>query len=229
LHDVGQEGAIDFLVMEYVEGETLAARLAREQIPLDQAMAYGIQIAEALERAHRQNIIHGDLKPGNVMLTKTGAKLLDFGLARQLPAALPQVSDSMTQAFTMSASPVLGTLPYLAPEQLEEKRPDARTDIFSLGAVLYESVTQERAFPGDSYAAVIAAIMRSQPPSMAVRRPTPAALDRAVATCLAKDPDERWQNAGDLARELKWIAAGGSLGPVAAPASPRTPRLRTRA
>ena len=107
--------------MEYVEGETLAARLAREQIPLDQAMAYGIQIAEALERAHRQNIIHGDLKPGNVMLTKTGAKLLDFGLARQLPAALPQVSDSMTGAFTMSASPVLGTLPYLAPEQLEEQ------------------------------------------------------------------------------------------------------------
>jgi len=226
LHDVGQEGAIDFLVMEYVEGETLAARLARGQIPLDQAMAYGIQIAEALDRAHRQNIIHGDLKPGNVMLTKTGAKLLDFGLARQLPAALPQVSDSLTQAFTMNASPVLGTLPYLAPEQLEEKRPDARTDIFSLGAVLYESVTQERAFPGDSYAAVIAAIMRSQPPSMAVRRPTPAALDRAVATCLAKDPDERWQNAGDLARELKWIAAGGSLGPVAAPVSARTPRLR---
>jgi len=226
LHDVGQEGAIDFLVMEYVEGETLAARLARGQIPLDQAMAYGIQIAEALDRAHRQNIIHGDLKPGNVMLTKTGAKLLDFGLARQLPAAVPQVSDSMTGAFTMSASPVLGTLPYLAPEQLEDKRPDARTDIFSLGAVLYESVTQERAFPGDSYAAVIAAIMRSQPPSMAVIRPTPAALDRAVATCLAKDPDERWQNAGDLARELKWIAAGGSLGPVDAPESRRPPRLR---
>ncbi|HYJ93225.1 MAG TPA: protein kinase, partial [Vicinamibacterales bacterium] len=226
LHDVGQEGAIDFLVMEYVEGETLAARLARGQIPLDQAMAYGIQIAEALDRAHRQNIIHGDLKPGNVMLTKTGAKLLDFGLARQLPAAVPQVSDSMTGAFTMSASPVLGTLPYLAPEQLEDKRPDARTDIFSLGAVLYESVTQERAFPGDSYAAVIAAIMRSQPPSMAVMRPAPAALDRAVATCLAKDPDERWQNAGDLARELKWIAAGGSLGPVAAPESRRAPRLR---
>jgi Tol biopolymer transport system component len=226
LHDVGQEGAIDFLVMEYVEGETLAARLAREQIPLDQAMAYGIQIAEALDRAHRQNIIHGDLKPGNVMLTKTGAKLLDFGLARQLPAALPQVSDSMTRAFTMSASPVLGTLPYLAPEQLEDKRPDARTDIFSLGAVLYESVTQERAFPGGSYAAVIAAIMRSQPRSMAMIRPTPAALDRAVATCLAKDPDERWQNAGDLARELKWIAAGGSLGPVAATESRRAPRLR---
>ena len=207
--------------MEYVEGETLAARLARGQIPLDQAMAYGIQIAEALDRAHRQNIIHGDLKPGNGMLTKTGAKLLDFGLARQLPAALPQVSDSMTGAFTMSASPVLGTLPFLAPEQLEDKRPDARTDIFSLGAVLYESVTQERAFPGDSYAAVIAAIMRSQPPSMAVIRPTPAALDRAVATCLAKDPDERWQNAGDLARELKWIATGGWLGPVAAPVSRR--------
>jgi len=226
LHDVGQEGAIDFLVMEYVEGETLAERLAREQIPLDQAMACGIQIAEALERAHRQNIIHGDLKPGNVMLTKTGAKLLDFGLARQLPAALPQVSDALTRAFTMNASPVLGTLPYLAPEQLEEKRPDARTDIFALGAVLYESVTQKRAFPGDSYAAVIAAIMRSQPPSMAMIQPTPAALDRAVAACLAKDPDERWQNAGDLARELKWIAAGGSLGPVAAPVSPRPPRLR---
>jgi eukaryotic-like serine/threonine-protein kinase len=212
LHDVGEVGEISFLVMEYVEGETLASRLARTEIPLDQALTYGIQIAEALERAHRQGIIHGDLKPGNVMLTQTGTKLLDFGLARQLPAAAPHASDTLTRALPLSGTPVLGTLPYLAPEQLEEKRADARTDIFALGAVLYELFTRQRAFPGDSHAAVVAAIMRSHPPPMAATRPTPPALDRAVATCLVKDPDERWQNAGDLARELKWIASGGAIG-----------------
>jgi len=212
LHDVGEAGDINYLVMEYVEGETLAARIAREEIPLDQAMTFGVQIAEALERAHRQGIIHGDLKPGNVMLTKTGTKLLDFGLARQLPAHSPQASDASTRALPMTTAPVLGTLPYLTPEQLEEKRPDARTDLFAFGAVLYEVVTGRRAFPGDSHAAVVAAIMRLQPPPMAATRPaTPAALDRAVATCLAKDPDERWQNAGDLARELKWIASGAAI------------------
>jgi Tol biopolymer transport system component len=210
LHDVGQDGAVNYLVMEYVEGETLAARLAREEIPLDQALVYGSQIAEAIDRAHRQGIIHGDLKPGNVMLTKTGAKLLDFGLTRQLPASVPQVSDTVTRVLPVAAAPVLGTLPYLTPEQLEEKRADARTDIFAYGALLYELVTRRRAFPGDSHAAVVAAIMRSQPPPMAATQSTPAALDRLVATCLAKDPDERWQNAGDLARELKWIASGGA-------------------
>ena len=227
LHDIGEAGAINYLVMEYVEGETLAARLAREEIPLDQAIAYGVQIAEALERAHRQGIVHGDLKPGNVMLTKTGAKLLDFGLARQLPALAPQASDASTRALPMSAAPVLGTLPYLSPEQLEEKRADARTDIFAFGTVLYEVVTRQRAFPGDSHAAVVAAIMRAQPPSMAaIRAATPPVLDRVVATCLAKDPDQRWQNAGDLARELKWIGSGAATShagtaPIRRAAGPR--------
>ncbi len=214
LHDVGEVGAVNFLVMEYVEGETLAERLAREEIPFDQAMTFGIQIAEALERAHRQGIIHGDLKPGNVMLTKTGTKLLDFGLARQLPALLPHTSDLSTRALPMSAAPALGTLPYLAPEQLEESRVDRRTDIFAFGAVLYETLTRQRAFPGDSYAAVVGAIMRSHPLPIAATRPVPPALDRTIATCLAKDADERWQNAGDLARELKWIVSGGGLSPV---------------
>lgn len=211
LHDVGEADAANFLVMEYVDGETLAARLTRDEIPLDQALTYGIQIAEALERAHRQGVIHGDLKPGNVMLTKTGVKLLDFGLARQVPAAAPEASDNVTRVVSMSARPLLGTLPYLAPEQLEEKTPDARTDLFAFGAVMYEIVTGQRAFRGDSHAAVVAAIMRSHPAPMATTRPVPPALDRAVATCLAKDPDERWQNAGDLARELKWIASGGAV------------------
>jgi Tol biopolymer transport system component len=211
LHDVGAAGAVNFLVMEYVEGETLAARVARGALPLDEALACGIQIAEALERAHRQGIIHGDLKPGNVMLTKTGAKLLDFGLARQLPSRSPQVfdtSDTSTRALPPNTAPVLGTLPYLTPEQLEEKPADARTDIFAFGAVLYEAITGRRAFDGDSHAAVVGAIMRAHPRPMAETRPVPAVLDRVVATCLAKDPDERWQNAGDLARELKWIASG---------------------
>ena len=212
LHDVGETGTTNFLVMEYVDGETLAARLGREEIPLDQAMTYGIQIAEALERAHRQGIIHGDLKPGNVMLTKTGAKLLDFGLVRQAPAARPEASDGVTRAVPLSAQPVFGTLPYLAPEQLEERGADARTDIFAFGALLYEVVTGQRAFRGDSHAAVVAAIMRSHPAPMSATRPVPPALDRAVATCLAKDPDERWQNAGDLARELKWIVSGSAVG-----------------
>jgi Tol biopolymer transport system component len=216
LHDVGEAGGVSFLVMEYVEGQTLAARLERDDMPLDQALTFGIQIAEALERAHRHGIVHGDLKPGNVMLTKSGAKLLDFGLARQLPPLTPHVSDTSTRALPVSPAAVFGTLPYLAPEQLEDKRADPRTDIFAFGAVLYETITRQRAFPGDSHAAVVAAIMRSQPPPLAATRPTPPALDRAVATCLAKDPDERWQNAGDLARELKWIASGGSLTVLAA-------------
>jgi eukaryotic-like serine/threonine-protein kinase len=227
LYDVGEAGDTNFLVMEFVEGESLAARLAREKIPLDQALTCGIQIAEALERAHRQGIVHGDLKPGNVMLTKTGVKLLDFGLARQLPTPSPQVSDTATRAFPVSAVPVLGTLPYLAPEQLEEKRGDARTDIFAFGAVLYEIVTGERAFPGDSHAAVVAAIMRVQPPPMAASEPVPPALDRTVATCLSKDPDERWQNAGDLARELKWIASGGGGSPGTSVAVVRSGRRGT--
>ena len=224
LHDVGAAGAVNFLVMEYVEGETLAARLARDALPLGEALACGIQIAEALEQAHRQGIIHGDLKPGNVMLTKTGAKLLDFGLAKQLPARMPEVSDTSdtsTRALPVNEVPLLGTLPYLTPEQLEEKPPDARTDIFAFGAVLYEAITGQRAFAGDSHAAVVAAIMRAHPRPMAEMRPTPPALERVVATCLAKDPDERWQNAGDLARELKWIASG-AFSPAGAERAPRT-------
>jgi eukaryotic-like serine/threonine-protein kinase len=212
LHDVGEAGAVSYLVMEYVEGETLAARLERGQVPLEQALAYAVQIADALDKAHRKGIIHGDLKPANVMLTKAGTKLLDFGLARQLPASPAEVSDSVTRAIPAASAPVLGTLPYLAPEQLEEKRADARSDIFAFGALLYEVLAGRKAFPGDSHAGVVAAILRSDPPPIASSRPsTPPALDRVVATCLAKDPDERWQNAGDLARELKWIAAGGGL------------------
>lgn len=209
LHDVGEAGAVSYLVMEYVEGETLAARLDRGELPFDQALGYGIQIADALDKAHRKGVVHGDLKPGNVMLTKTGAKLLDFGLASQTPPSPAETSDSVTRVLPASSAPVLGTVPYLAPEQLEEKRADGRSDIFAFGALLYEMLTGRRAFPGDSYAAVVAAIMRSDPPPIAALRPSaPPALDRLVATCLVKDPDERWQSAGDLARELRWVASG---------------------
>jgi len=226
LHDVGEEGPVSFLVMEYVEGESLAARIERGEVPLEEALQYGIQIADALAKAHRKGIVHGDLKPGNVMLTKAGTKLLDFGLARQLPSTAPQVSDGVTGALPVSGQAVVGTLPYLTPEQLEEKRADARSDIFALGALLYEVVTGRRAFGGESHAAVVAAIMRSHPPPIAASRPsTPAALERVVATCLAKDPDDRWQSAADLARELRWIAEGDSQVSERQAATPRVGRV----
>jgi len=211
LYDVGREDGCDFLVMEYLEGESLADRLGRGHLPLDQSLRYGSEIAEALDSAHRHGVVHRDLKPGNVMLTKSGAKLLDFGLAKlhetepldetASDTSLPTMNSPLTEQGT-----ILGTWPYMAPEQLEGKPTDARTDLFSLGAMLYEMVTGERPFRGDSRASLIAAIMTSRPrPMKELEAVTPPSLDRTVRRCLEKDPEERWQSARDLAAELRWI------------------------
>jgi len=223
LHDVGRENGIDFLVMEYLEGESLADRLKKGALPLDQVVRFGIEIAHALAKAHRHGIVHRDLKPGNVMLTKSGAKLLDFGLAKLRAPEVPVSAASELSALPTGDKPLtaegslVGPFQYMAPEQLEGKEPDARADIFAFGALLYEMVTGERAFKGKSQASLIAAILAAEPTPMSLLRPlTPAALDRLVATCLAKDPDERWQSAHDLVQELKWIRDGDST-PAAAP------------
>jgi eukaryotic-like serine/threonine-protein kinase len=239
LHDVGSQDpstgfgqAIDFLVMEYLAGETLAERLAKGPLPLDRALQYAIQIADALDKAHRQGITHRDLKPANVMLTTVGTKLLDFGLAKLRPAvgevvgmsAAADVSSSLTRRGT-----ILGTLQYMAPEQLEGKPADARTDIFAFGALLYEMLTGRKAFEGTSQASLISAILSSDPPPIAVLQPlSPPALDRVVKKCLAKDPDERWQSAHDLTSELQWIAESGLQTAVAAPGVDAQVRLRAR-
>ena len=216
LHDIGEQDGTDFLVMEYIEGETLADRLKKGALPLDQALRYAIEIADALDKAHRQGVVHRDLKPGNIMLTKAGAKLLDFGLAK-LKASGSERGASVLSALPTKEKPltekgsILGTFQYMAPEQLEGKEADGRTDIFAFGAVLYEMLTGKRAFEGKSQASLIGAIMNTDPPAISVHQPlTPAAVDHVVRTCLAKDPDERWQTAGDVERQLKWIAEGGS-------------------
>src|SRR6266540_3604879 len=221
LYDVGNQDGVEFLVMEYLEGETLAERLSKGPLPLEQTLHYGIEIADALEKAHRQAIVHRDLKPGNVMLTKSGVKLLDFGLAKVLQPEAPV--ESLTSAPTAAKDvtregTILGTLSYMAPEQLEGKKADPRTDIFALGATLYEMATGRKAFSGESQASVISSILASEPPPIATVAPlTPPALDRVVKTCLAKDPEDRWQSAGDVGKELRWIAEGSAAG-LAAPA-----------
>ncbi|MGH7908640.1 MAG: serine/threonine-protein kinase, partial [Thermodesulfobacteriota bacterium] len=216
LYDVGHEDDIHFLVMEYLEGETLASRLERGPLPTEQVVRAGIEIAGALDKAHRQGVVHRDLKPGNIMLTKAGVKLLDFGLAKGtanlVASALTQVSVAPTQTQPLTAEGTLvGTLHYMAPEQLEGQEADARSDLFALGAVLYEMATGRRAFLGKSQASIIAAILSSEPAPMVALQPmAPPALDRAVKRCLAKDAEERWQSARDLLLELKWIAEVGS-------------------
>jgi Tol biopolymer transport system component len=227
--DVGRHDEVDFLVMEYLEGETLAQRLAKGPVPLDQVLRFGIQIADALDKAHRKGIVHRDLKPGNIMLTKSGAKLLDFGLAKLHPAgaaAGASIAATMTGPLTGQGT-ILGTLHYMAPEQLEGGEADSRTDIFAFGATLYEMLTGRRAFEGKSQASLISAIMSSEPPPMSALQPlTPPPLDQLVRTCLAKDPDDRWQTAGDVERQLKWIVDGRSQ--VGAPAAAVTHRKHRR-
>ncbi len=213
LHDIGSQDGVDYLVMECVEGETLAKRLEKGPLPLGQVLKYGAQVADALDKAHRVGIVHRDLKPGNIMLTANGAKLLDFGLAK--PVA-PLVS-GMTLTAVPQTTPVtqegtiVGTFQYMSPEQIEGKELDGRSDIFSLGAVLYEMLTGQRAFQGKSQLSVASAILEKEPAPISSLKPlTPPALDHAIRRCLAKDPEERWQTARDLALELKWIAESSS-------------------
>ncbi len=223
IYDVGHQDGIDYLVMEYLEGETLAQRLLKGRLAAEQVLQYAIQIADALDKAHRKGITHRDLKPGNIMLTKSGAKLLDFGLAKLTqPAALSDatLSGLPTNSITGEGS-IIGTLQYMAPEQLEGGEVDARTDIFAFGAVVYEMATGKKAFEGKSQASLIAKILETNPPPMSSLQPmTPPALDRIVTSCLAKDPDERWQSAADLARELKWMAGSGAQGASSISQSP---------
>ena len=228
LYDVGSHEGIEYLVMEYLEGETLADRLARGPLPLEQTLRYGIEMADALGQAHRQGIVHRDLKPANVMLTKSGVKLLDFGLAKAVAPVDSQRSLTAlpTQANLTQEGTILGTIQYMSPEQLEGKEADSRTDIFALGMVLYEMATGKKAFSGASQASLIAAILERQPPPISSAQPmAPPLLDRVVHGCLAKDPDERWQSASDVARELRWISEGGREDAVALPLKPRGRRM----
>jgi len=225
LHDVGREGSTDYIVMEHLEGETLAQRLTRGPLPTDELLAVGGQIADALDKAHRAGIVHRDLKPANIMLTRSGAKLLDFGLARTTGLA-QQVTDltsspTVAQALTTEGT-ILGTFHYMAPEQLEGGEADARADLWALGCVLFEMATARRVFDGRSQASLIAAILEKAPPSITETQPlAPPALDRLVRALLAKDPEQRMQTAHDARLQLQWIAEGGSQAGVPAPVAAR--------
>jgi Tol biopolymer transport system component len=232
LHDVGHQGGVDFLVMEFLEGETLAERLRKGPLPTELVLKYGIEICEGLERAHKSGVVHRDLKPGNVMLTKTGAKLMDFGLAKATPAsASPASSLTMTISHPSADQPltaqgtIVGTFQYMSPEQTEGKEADARSDIFALGAVLYEMATGKRAFSGKSQASIVAAILASEPPPISAVQPmSPPALEQVVKSCVAKDPEDRFQTVHDLKLQLKWIAEASSS-QLAAPAQVRARRV----
>ncbi|MGA8438642.1 MAG: serine/threonine-protein kinase [Candidatus Sulfotelmatobacter sp.] len=214
LHDIGHQDGVDFIVMEFLEGESLAERLEKGPLPVPQVMQYGTQLASALDKAHRNGVTHRDLKPGNIILTKSGAKLLDFGLAKAEPStsAGKTLTDATPRPLPMTKlGTIIGTVPYMSPEQLDGKEADARSDIFSLGTVLYEMVTGNRAFQGQSEFSVASAILRKDPPPISTLQPlTPPSLERTIRVCLAKDPDERWQSASDLWNELRWISEGGS-------------------
>ena len=221
LYDVGHENSTDYLVMEFLEGESLAERLKRGPLPLKEMIAIGCDIADALDRAHRAGIVHRDLKPGNIMLTKSGAKLLDFGLAKPavMGASLGSGSTPLLSAAMTVTSPspqyspltrqgtLVGTVQYMSPEQIQGSEADARSDIFAFGAVLYEMATGKRPFDGKSQIKVASAILEDEPqPVSAVLKTSPPALDRLVQACLAKNPDERFQSALDVKLELKWLS-----------------------
>ena len=223
LYDVGEEQGVSFIVMQYLEGETLASRLSRGALPIHEALTTSIQIASALDRAHRAGIVHRDLKPGNIMLTRSGAKLLDFGLAKAGASAATAATMLPTTppALTTQGS-LLGTFQYMAPEQVEGQEADARSDIFAFGAVLYEMVTGRPAFQGKTQASLIGAILRDDPTTTIEVAPMiPPALARAIKTCLAKNPDDRFQTAHDVMLHLKWVQEGGSQAGVPAPVAAR--------
>jgi len=226
LYDVGRQDGTDYLVMEFLEGETLADRLRKGALPPQQVLKYGIEIGQGLERAHRTGVVHRDLKPGNIMLTKSGAKLMDFGLAKAAPALAPLSSGlSMTQSTPVEArslttqGTIVGTFQYMSPEQIEGKEADARSDIFAFGAVLYEMVTGKRAFEGKSQLSVASAVLERDPAPISASRGTPPALERVIAICLNKDPEQRWSTAHDVVLQLSMIANAASdpAKPVARP------------
>jgi Tol biopolymer transport system component len=212
LYDIGSQDGTDYLVMELLEGEMLDRRLEKGPLPLTLALQVGVEIAEALEKAHKNGIVHRDLKPGNVMLTKSGAKLLDFGLAKPVQGLGTMASDAvatMSRPLTREGG-IVGTFQYMAPEQVQGQEADARTDIFALGAVLYEMLTGKRAFTGKSQISVMSAILEKEPQAVSTVQPlTPPALEHVIQRALTKDPEERWQSAADVKAELKWIAAAG--------------------
>ena len=221
VYDVGSVDGTYFFVMPYLEGQTLAARLEKGPLPLDQALNFATEISDALDKAHRQGIVHRDLKPANIMLTKTGSKLLDFGLAKFRPRAGPISMSGMTRMATSAPETaqgtILGTVHYMAPEQVEGREADARSDIWALGVVIYEMATGTRPFKGDTPASVISAILKDDPPSISTLQPLiPPVLDRILSVCLAKDPDDRWQSARDLTTQLRWVsrAASGQVIPT---------------
>jgi eukaryotic-like serine/threonine-protein kinase len=221
LHDIGHQDGIDYLVMECVDGETLSKRLEKGPLPLEQVLKLGAQIADALDKAHRSGVVHRDIKPSNIMLTASGTKLLDFGLAKPVS---PLVSSATLTAANQSSpvteqGTIVGTFQHMSPEQIEGKELDGRSDIFSLGAVLYEMLTGRRAFEGKSQLSVASAILEKEPPSLSNIKPlTPPSLDHAIRRSLAKDPDERWQMARDLALELRWVTEEGTQSGVRAAA-----------
>jgi serine/threonine protein kinase len=214
LYDVGHQDGTDYLVMEYLEGQTLADRLERGPLNLDNALTIAIEIADALDNAHRAGITHRDLKPASIMLTKTGAKLVDFGLAKLRGPSAPLSMSGMTRLATADGT-ILGTVHYMAPEQVEGKEADARSDIWALGVVVYEMTTGRRPFDGDSAASVIGAILKDTPPSITSRQPhAPPLVDHIVVRCLRKEPDDRWQSARDVKFELESVRDSSILSKV---------------
>src|SRR5262245_9757935 len=212
LHDIGKQDGADFLVMEYLEGETLAARIERGALPLAEALKIAIGIADALDKAHRRGVIHRDLKPSNVILTASGPKLLDFGLAKfKSTKGSDSASEVPTGHDVTTPGTILGTLQYMAPEQLEGMEADARTDIFAFGSVLHEMITGKKAFEGKSRVMLMSAIAMAEPELLSKSQPAvTGALEHVAKTCLAKERNDRWQTARDLLAELQWVAAGGA-------------------
>jgi Tol biopolymer transport system component len=221
LYDVGSQDGADYLVMECLEGETLGDRLSRGPLPLEEVLRYGAQVADALDKAHQQGVIHRDLKPGNIMLTKSGAKVLDFGLAKQDQAQATSTSamTAMTAGKPLTVEgTIVGTYQYMAPEQIEGSEADARSDIFALGCVLYEMATGKQAFPGKTQASVIASILATDPAPLSRAAPmTPPALERLVRFCMAKEREDRIRSAHDVKLQLDWIAEAGSQAGIPAP------------
>jgi Tol biopolymer transport system component len=217
-HATTDQGAIDFLVIEYLEGETLAQRLGKGALPSADALRYAVETADALDKAHRKGVIHRDLKPGNIMLTPQGVKLLDFGLAKLVTGPLDADVTKAAVSPLTGAGTIVGTFQYMAPEQLEGQEADARSDIFAFGAVLYEMFTGRKAFEGKSQASLVGAILEREPASVSTVQPaSPPALDQIVKTCLAKNPENRWQSAADVGRQLQWIRDGVTPSTASAP------------